>query len=93
VHESRRQETFEKFLNYLWLRPENALTTTLRAERLSRCFPSPGAGTLDVSCGDGAFAFLTLGGEFHPDTDMFAALDLEVDRSAGGDFLTPYLNL
>ncbi|HZG84652.1 methyltransferase domain-containing protein [Paenibacillus sp.] len=64
------------FLNHFWLRPENAILLSLRAESYWKTIQAAGAdGTkIDVSCGDGVFSFLTFGGQTSPDSDMFRAI-------------------
>lgn len=72
-----RQHYLKQFLNFLWLRPENALLLAIRAH----CYQSTldrfgdGKGTIDVSCGDGIFSFVTLGGELSVDSDKFQAVN------------------
>ena len=62
----------EKLFNYLslfWLRPENGLLTTFKSrvfEDLELAQPS-----IDISCADGLFMFLHLGGEFEFEFDIF----------------------
>jgi len=70
---TRPPETLlRRYLNTLWLRPENALWMTLRSLTMSRCDLRRPA--VDVSCGDGVFLFLHLGGEFDPDFDVFTSV-------------------
>jgi len=62
-------EKLKNFLNLLWLRPENALLGVFKSDAYSHIpFESP---SLDISCGDGLFTFLHLGGELDPDFDYF----------------------
>lgn len=69
----RRQETLRRFLLAYWLRPENALWMTLRSDALSAApMKHP---CIDISCGDGVFSFLHMGGEFDPAFDVFSAVD------------------
>lgn len=70
-------ELLRAFLSAYWLRPENALWMCLRSIALRpvwACGPS-----IDISCGDGIFTFLHLGGRFAPNFDVFAAVD-QLDR-------------
>lgn len=63
------EDNLRKYLNLLWLRPENALLTFLKSNAYADIkFNSP---SLDISCGDGINMFLHLGGEFHEDFDYF----------------------
>lgn len=78
-----RQTLLRRFVQAYWLRPENALWMTLRSLALDRVvFHSP---SIDVSCGDGIFSFLHMGGGFDPSFDVFqsvAHLDQVRDRHA-----------
>lgn len=62
----------EKLRNYLqlyWLRPENGLLATFKSKIIEKYeFESP---SLDISCGDGLFMFLHMGGTFEFDFDYF----------------------
>ncbi len=59
----------ESFLNLYWLRPENGLITTFKSLAFeSFKFESP---SLDLSCGDGMFMAIHLGGLFDSDFDYF----------------------
>ncbi|MGM0609149.1 MAG: methyltransferase domain-containing protein [Candidatus Muiribacteriota bacterium] len=82
-----RTAFFKKFLNFFWLRPENALLLALRAEQYQSTLSLFGNGkkSIDVSCGDGVFSFITLGGALSELTDMFRSLDLTKKRGAGFD--------
>lgn len=70
-------ELLRAFMNAYWLRPENALWMCLRSMvlRSARCTDP----SIDISCGDGVFTFLHLGGRFAPSFDVFAAVD-KLDR-------------
>lgn len=74
-----RTQLFEQFLNFFWLRPESALLTTLRADALQTTFEffDEESRTIDVSCGDGVFSFLAMGGKLSPETDMFRSLNVD----------------
>lgn len=68
--ERTSEEWLRELLNLFWLRPENGLTSALRAESLESVpveHPS-----IDVSCGDGTFSFVTAGGSFDREFDVFA---------------------
>ncbi|MFQ5413644.1 MAG: methyltransferase domain-containing protein [Phycisphaerae bacterium] len=66
-----------RFLCAYWLRPENALWMALRSAALSAVpFTRP---SIDLSCGDGVFAFLHGGGAFDEAFDVFTAVD-RLDR-------------
>lgn len=71
-----RRYFFKEFLNHFWLRPENALLVSLRAESYYNTLTYFGDGkdTIDVSCGDGVFSFITLGGKLSPEFDMFRSV-------------------
>lgn len=60
---------FSKFLSIYWLRPENAFIAATLAVRLS-ALKSNGR-NLDLSCGDGTFAFTLFGGELEQPQDIF----------------------
>ncbi len=82
---------FRQWLNWLWLRPENALMWTFRAEAykaaLETCKPSR---VIDISCGDGVFSFITAGGELAEVTDMFQSLDTSKRRLGNFDAFDNY---
>ena len=60
-------------MNLFWLRSENGLLVTFKSEVWQDFeFKSP---SIDISCGDGLFAFLHLGGELDPDVDYFLSTD------------------
>ncbi|MGB0714871.1 MAG: methyltransferase domain-containing protein [Phycisphaerae bacterium] len=59
------------FLEAYWLRPENAFWMALRSWALSNAELE--APSLDLSCGDGIFTFLHLGGRLDPAFDVFGA--------------------
>ncbi len=62
-----------RFLAYAWLRPESVLWDVILSRRLHALrAPSP---ALDFGCGDGAFQFLHLGGEFNETHDLFCEAD------------------
>ena len=61
----------KRFMSLYWLRPENGLLTYFK----SQCFSHlpPKSPSLDISCGDGLFMLLHLGGELDDKTDYFNA--------------------
>lgn len=63
------EDKLRSFLQLYWLRPENGLLATFKSKAIED-FPikSP---SLDISCGDGLFMFLHLGGTFDFDFDYF----------------------
>lgn len=61
-----------RFIQAYWLRPENALWMTLRSLTLSReAMKHP---SVDMSCGDGIFSFLHMGGELDAQFDVFRSV-------------------
>jgi len=79
AHTSPRSALLRRFVDAYWLRPENALWMALRAEALAGCEWS--VSSIDISCGDGIFSFLALGGRLDPDFDVFQS----VKAVKGGD--------
>ena len=76
-----------RFLNVYWLRPENGLALTLKS-RAFRDVALAGP-SLDVSCGNGLFMFLHLGGEVHEDYDVYYGTRAS-EFSHSGDFIDIY---
>lgn len=68
-----RMALLRRFVEAYWLRPENALWMTLRSDALRQVALGPSS--IDVSCGDGIFSFLHLGGEFDAAFDVFQSVD------------------
>ena len=63
------EEKLKQYLNLFWLRPENGLLCTFKSEVMNDIgFESP---SLDLSCGDGLFTFIHLGGELETEFDYF----------------------
>jgi SAM-dependent methyltransferase len=63
------ERKLKQFLNLYWLRPENGLLTTFKSLAIDdHKFKK---NSLDISCGDGLFLFLHLGGEISDDFDYF----------------------
>ena len=62
---------FKEYLNYFWLRPENAIHCALRSKTLQHIkFKSP---SIDISCGDGMYMFYHFGGKTNPSFDAFVS--------------------
>ncbi|MBT4733219.1 hypothetical protein HOB87_14825 [Candidatus Woesearchaeota archaeon] len=81
-----RIDYFTKFMDFFWLRPENAILLSIRAEKYAETLKYFDKDSIDVSCGDGIFSFITLGGEISNNYDMFQAIDISQKRK--GDFDT-----
>jgi len=63
------EEKLKQYLHLFWLRPENGLLCTFKSEIFQDVkFESP---SLDLSCGDGLFTFIHLGGEIDAKFDYF----------------------
>lgn len=63
------EDKLQNFLQLYWLRPENGLLATFKSKVMENySISSP---SLDISCGDGLFMFLHLGGKFDFDFDYF----------------------
>ena len=85
-----RQEYFSKFLKFFWLRPESALMLAVRAEKYASTMKLMGDYNIDVSCGDGVFSFITMGGELSEDSDMYRSLDHSSKREGNFDTYDSY---
>ncbi len=79
-----RSDYFRKYLNFFWLRPENALLLAIRAEKYRETARFMGSYNMDVSCGDGVFSFIAMGGELSSDSDMFRGI--KATRERVGDY-------
>jgi len=64
-----RDEYLREFMQIYWLRPESAVFAAVKAHRL-QSLPVTGR-SLDLSCGDGLFSFISLGGRIAPEFDVF----------------------
>jgi len=77
-HEDKelRKHYFRGFLNWFWLRPENALLCAIRAQNYNSTLKyfKDGKKSIDVSCGDGTFSFITFGGSLSSKCDMFRSI-------------------
>ena len=71
AREGESATLLKRFLQAYWLRPENAFWMTLRSRVLADHLRKPPA--IDLSCGDGVFTFLHLGGVFDERFDVFSA--------------------
>lgn len=64
-----KHDLLKQFLDLHWLRPEVGPECTFRSLSLEGLtFDSP---SIDISCGDGQFTFVHLGGKFDPSFDNF----------------------
>lgn len=67
------EDLLREFLNLFWLRPENALFSTFKSISYNSLkFESP---SLDLSCGDGLFQAIHLGGKFSDNFDYYSSTD------------------
>lgn len=82
---SEREELFNKFIKFFWLRPENALMTSIRSQKYSSTSNLLGEMNMDISCGDGVFTFLTMGGELCDESDMFRSVNISESREGNFD--------
>ena len=85
-----KSDYFRKFLNFYWLRPENALLLAIRAEKYRNTSKFMGESNIDVSCGDGVFSFITMGGELSSDSDMFRGINVNRERHGNYDAFDYY---
>ncbi len=69
-------ELFKSFLDFYFLRPENALMLTLRSISYKNSLEFFHNKSIDVCCGDGVFSFLTLGGKLNRQVDMYQSIKL-----------------
>jgi len=68
---NENEEIFKRYLSFYWLRPDNALSQTLRSISMKDIkFEHP---SVDISCGDGLFMFYHLGGETESNFDGFTS--------------------
>ena len=70
-----KKTLFKSFLNFFWLRPENALIFSLKADKLNFYKKYFKGNSIDISCGNGIFTFLTFGGRISEKNDMYQSLD------------------
>jgi SAM-dependent methyltransferase len=86
-----RKYYLKQFLNWFWLRPENAILLPLRAEKYARTLDKfDHSDSLDLSCGDGVFSFIVTGGQLSDESDMFRAIDNSVARRGNFDAFDSY---
>ena len=63
------EKRLKDLLNMFWLRPENALMLVFKGKTIGELgMKSP---SLEISCGDGMFTFMNLGGVFDSNFDYF----------------------
>ena len=70
-------QLYKEFLNYFWLRPESAIVQSFRAFEFRKVVfkkISKKQKILDVSCGDGIFTFLALGGKLDQTFDSYKSI-------------------
>ena len=75
MRQNLRTNLFNEFLNYFWLRPENAIIFTLKGEKLFQTKKFIKNISMDVACGNGIFSFITFGGRVKKTEDMYLDLD------------------
>jgi len=69
MSDEEKIQLLKAFLNLFWLRPENGLLCAFKSKAFKDItFESP---SLDISCGDGLFMFVHLGGALDSDFDYF----------------------
>lgn len=71
VNMNHSESKLKQFLNLFWLRPENGLLTTFKSLAIEK-YPITKT-SLDISCGDGLFMFLHLGGKISENFDYFSS--------------------
>lgn len=69
------EQILDEFLNIYFLRPENAFMTYRRAISIYESGFKFEGKSLDISCGDGLFSFITAGGKLNKEFDMFINID------------------
>lgn len=69
-------DLYLEFLNYFWLRPENAVLSCFRSSALKQNLKKlkKNDRVLDVSCGDGVFSFITCDGRLNLSSDAFSSI-------------------
>jgi hypothetical protein len=68
---------YKSFLNYFWLRPENAILCSFRAldfNRVLKKYIKKNDKIIDVACGDGVYSFIAAEGELDADFDTFQSI-------------------
>lgn len=71
-----KKELLREFLNLFWLRPENGILLSVRANEILKFQDLIKGNSIDVSCGDGTFSFITNGGRFDVESDVFQSIKL-----------------
>ena len=78
------------YLNLYWLRPENGLLTAFKSQAFADVELAPPC--TDISCGDGLFMFIHLGGQLNLDSDYFVSTKArEFKHEAFVDIYDSYL--
>ena len=70
-------DLYKNYLNYFWLRPENAILSCFRAldfRNIVKKYIKNNQKILDISCGDGVFTFIALGGKLDIFFDAFKSI-------------------
>ena len=70
-------DLYKGYLNYFWLRPENAILSCFRALDFKHVVKNKIGNKkkiLDISCGDGVFTFIALGGKLDASFDAFRSI-------------------
>lgn len=80
-----KNELLKEFLNLFWLRPENGILLSVRAREILAFSENIKGNSIDVSCGDGTFSFVTNGGRFNEKADIFQSIKLP-DEYRKGNF-------
>lgn len=76
------EQKFKQFLDLHWLRPEKALLAVFKSKAFNNFkFQSP---SLDISCGDGVFMFIHLGGVFEESFDYFQSTKADQFKHGSG---------
>jgi len=65
-----QDDCLSAFLNIYWLRPENAIFSAVIAKALNHKFVI--SKSIDLGCGDGLFAFISLGGRLDCNFDVYS---------------------
>jgi len=71
---AKKDKLLLQFLNLVWLRPENALTMTIRSKTVKEYFMKMKSPSIDISGGDGIASFITCGGELDEKFDIFTTV-------------------
>jgi len=76
---SNRADLYREFLKFYWLRPENAIMLGVRGDAFASTLDliNEGEDSIDVSCGDGVYSYITMGGTFSNKPDQFRAVSFK----------------